>query len=248
MRNKTFISSMVGVAVAVAGSANAAIVDPVTQVSDLLTTGLGTNINQSGSWLGGLFDSRLTVVTKGSGGTTPSGGVVTSARSQTGEGSWVGSFSGDRPNTSYGSDAYLTYFNANASAVAIDFNKIMIDVAFVGTTRNAGSYVDFYVADVTNNEMRATFHFHGAQLSASSLTIEFSKSQFALTGGTGPFDWNQVYTLQVGMMTAGATGGTATSAGQTWTASNFQMTAVPAPGALALLGAAGIVGARRRRA
>jgi len=49
--------------------------------------------------------------------------------------------------------------------------------------------------------------------------------------------------LGVGMSTAAATG-----AGQTWTATNFQMTAVPAPGALALLGAAGIVGARRRRA
>ena len=90
---------------------------------------------------------------------------------------------------------------------------------------------------------KTTWKLTGAQLSASSLTIEFSKSQVALAEGTGPFDWNQVTTLGVGMSTAGAAG-----AGQTWTASNFQMTAVPAPGALALLGAAGIVGARRRRA
>ena len=245
MRNKTFISSMVGIAAAaaVAGSANAAIVDPFTQLSDALATGSSTNITQSGSWLGGLFDTRTTAATRGSGGTTPSGGVGTSARSQTGAGSWVGSFSGDRPNTTFGSYAGLSYANANASAVAIDFNKIMIDVAFVGTTRNAGSYVNFVFGDVSENYMEAKLTLTGAQLSASSLTIEFSKSQFALTEGTGPFDWNQVTSLGVGMSTAGATG-----AGQTWTASNFQMTAVPAPGALALLGAAGIVGARRRRA
>jgi MYXO-CTERM domain-containing protein len=154
----------------------------------------------------------------------------------------VGSFSGDRPNTTFGSYAGLSYANANASAVAIDFNKIMIDVAFAGTTRNAGSYVNFNFMDVSANVVEATLTFTGSQLSASSLTIEFNKSQFALTEGTGPFDWNQVTTLGVGMSTAGATG-----AGQTWTATNFQMTAVPAPGALALLGVAGLA-ARRRRA
>jgi len=245
MRTQTFISSMVGVvaAVAVAGSANAAIVDPFTQVSDALATGSSANITQSGSWLGGLFDTRTTAATRGSGGTTPSGGVATSARSQTGAGSWVGSFSGDRPNTTFGSFAGLSYTNANSSAIAINFNKIMIDVAFAGTTRNAGSYVNFFFTDVSENIVEARFTFAGSPSSLSSFAIERSKSQFALTEGTGPFDWNQVKMLGVGMSTAAATG-----AGQTWTATNFQMTAVPAPGALALLGAAGIVGARRRRA
>jgi len=244
MRTQTFISSMVGVAaaVAVAGSANAAIVDPFTQVSDALATGSSANITQSGSWLGGLFDTRTTAATRGSGGTTPSGGVATSARSQTGAGSWVGSFSGDRPNTTFGSFAGLSYTNANSSAIAINFNKIMIDVAFAGTTRNAGSYVNFNFTDVSENIVEATLTFTGSQLSASSLAIEFSKSQFALTEGTGPFDWNQVTTLGVGMSTAAATG-----AGQTWTATNFQMTAVPAPGAAALIGLAGLVATRRRR-
>jgi MYXO-CTERM domain-containing protein len=250
MRNKTFIAAMVGVAaaVAVAGSVNAAIVDPFTQFSDETSTATATvYIAHSGSWLGGVFNTRTSVVNRGSGGTTPSGGLASSTRSETGlltpSNSWVGTFKGDNANSSLPASVGLSYTNANSSAVAIDFDKIMIDVAFAGTTRNAGSYVSFYFADVTGlNFMEAKLTLTGAQLSASSLTIEFGKSQFALSAGSGPFNWNQVTDLGVIMSAAGARG-----AGQTWTGTNFQMTAVPAPGALALLGVAGVVGARRRR-
>ena len=242
--SKTLMTGAVAT-VAVAGSASAAIVvDPFTQASDALGgAGSTTNIVQSGSWLGGLFDRRTTSATRGVGGTTPSGGVATSCRSQTGGGLWVGTFTGDRPNTSLGSTIALAFENANSSAVAIDFDKIMIDVAFSGTTRNTGSYVAFSMMDSSGNENLAQFYLAGSQLSVSSLHIEFSKSQFV----DGPenqsaFNWNQVTVVGVTMQSAGATG-----SGQTWTASNFQMTAVPAPGALALLGVAGIVGTRRRR-
>ena len=244
MRTQTFISSMVGVvaAMAVAGSANAAIVDPFTQSCETLATGSYVDgTAQSGSWLGGVFDRRTVtaIAMSGSGGVTPSGGLASSTRSQTGASSWVGSFAGDRPNT-FPVHVGLDYWNANSSAVAIDFSKVMIDVAFAGTTRNAGSYVYCYFEDVNEDFMDATLTFTNSQLSASSLTIEFSKSQLVLHGTS--FDWNQVTGFGVRMYAAGATG-----AGQTWTATNFQMTAVPAPGAAALIGLAGLVATRRRR-
>ena len=247
MRTQTFISSMVGVvaAAAVAGSVNAAIVDPFTQTSDALNNNVN-NVTfwQDGLWLGGSFNQRATTANPGYGGSTPLGGVPSSTRSQTGAGSWVSTFAGDRPNTGeYARDAFteLAYDNESGPAFAIDFSKIMIDVAFAGSTRNAGSYVNFLFYDVSFNKREATLNFTGSQLSASSLTIEFSKSQFVLTSGTS-FDWNQVRYLIVHMAAAGATG-----AGQTWTATNFQTTAVPAPGAAALIGLAGAFMSRRRR-
>ena len=53
------------------------------------------------------------------------------------------------------------------------------------------------------------------------------------------FNWASVVTMNVGF-----TGGSSS----TGVLSNFNYTVVPAPGALALLGVAGLVGARRRRA
>jgi len=239
MRNKTFISSMVGIAaaVAVAGSANAAIVDPFTQASDVTVTSSVVSTtqaseSQSGSWLGGLFNTRRNQATRGYDGTPAT------ARSQIGAGSWVGSFTGG-PNNG-GAYVDLLYTNANGSAVAIDFTKVTMDVAFVGTTRSAGSYVEVYFVGTDEFALAGNVRYlTGAELSASSLSFEFSKSQFTDYG----IDWNQVTAMGVVMKAPGGSG-----AGQTWTATNFQMTAVPAPGALALLGVAGIVGARRRRA
>jgi MYXO-CTERM domain-containing protein len=235
MPNKTFISSMVGIAaaVAVAGSANAAIVDPFTQASDV-AVGSTTQARefQSGSWLGGLFNTRRNQATRGYDGTPAT------ARSRIGAGSWAGSFRGG-PNNA-GAYVDLLYTNANESAVAMDFNKVTMDVAFAGTTRSAGSYVEVYFVGTDEFALAGNAQYlTGAQLSASSLSFEFSKSQFTDYG----IDWNQVTAMGVVMKAPGDSG-----AGQVWTVTNFQMTAVPAPGALALLGVAGIVGARRRRA
>jgi hypothetical protein len=60
------------------------------------------------------------------------------------------------------------------------------------------------------------------------------------------FDQTKVMTLQLSVSQLGGptSGSTVSVSG---TLSNFSYTAVPAPGALALLGAAGLVGSRRRR-
>jgi MYXO-CTERM domain-containing protein len=238
MRNKTFISSMVGVAAAaaVAGSVNAAIVDPFTQASDVnVTSNLFTtqvSESQSGSWLGGLFNTRRNQAVRGYGSSNPA-----TARSQIGAGSWVGSFTGG-PNNA-GASVNLLYTNANGSAVAMNFDKVTMDVSFAGTTRSAGSFLEVYFVGTDEFALAGNVQYlTGAQLNASSLSFEFSKSQFTDYG----IDWNQVTAMGVIMKATGDSG-----AGQTWTATNFQMTAVPAPGAIALLGVAGLA-ARRRRA
>ena len=236
MRTQTFISSMVGVvaAAALASSANAEIVDPFTQASDVTATSsqspLFTKGSQSGSWLGGLFNTRQNTATKGYDASPAT------ARSQIGAGSWVGSFTSG-PNSD-GSYVDLLYTNANGSAVAINFDKVTMDVAFAGTTRSTGSYVEVYFVDGTVSGLAVKIlPLTEAQLSASSLSFEFRKSQFTDYG----INWNQVTNMGVMMNSVGDSG-----AGQTWTATNFQMT-VPAPGAAALIGLAGLVAGRRRR-
>jgi hypothetical protein len=63
------------------------------------------------------------------------------------------------------------------------------------------------------------------------------------------FDLTQVTLLSLFVtQVGGSTSGSYSTTSSSGTLSSFGYTAVPAPGALALLGAAGIVGARRRRA
>jgi hypothetical protein len=92
--------------------------------------------------------------------------------------------------------------------------------------------------DVNNNSMYASQNLS----SNGTSTFDFA----AATKDLG-FDQTKVTTLQLSVTQIGGptSGSTISVSG---TLSNFGYTAVPAPGALALLGAAGLVGARRRRA
>jgi MYXO-CTERM domain-containing protein len=80
---------------------------------------------------------------------------------------------------------------------------------------------------------------------AFSNSMTMSTSAFTFTGKFDPqasaFNLSQVTGIQV--MTAGSGSSTVN-----YTMTNFSYGAVPAPGAVALIGVAGLVGSRRRRA
>ena len=104
--------------------------------------------------------------------------------------------------------------------------------------------VTAYTGGATNWEIIAT-DITNRQLASSWVSISatgqktFAVSSFSQVLGSG-FDWSKVTTLNLNAYT----GGSASSfTFDSWTA----VGAVPAPGALALLGAAGLVGTRRRR-
>jgi hypothetical protein len=221
MRNKTFISSMVGVAaaVAVAGSANASL------VFDDFQTGVNTGVTTSGSqikfvsspsWstpnpVSGLTGSRVAAV-NGYSATAATSAVVGSgvATLQAGQ---AGGFNSQLGY--YGTGANLTgyVFTLNVSATTGSNAKLVFSLANAAGTSQIESALN------------------------GTGTYIFSVSSFG-----GGYDATSITALAFGLQTL--VGG---SGGASMTFDSFTY-AVPAPGALALLGVAGIVGARRRRA
>ena len=216
MRTQTFISSMVGIAaaVAVAGSANAGIPTGVALFD--FTTGVSANssgsVNGSNPFNGWGTDNAVKATTTSA---TSSGGAITIANqlSNTG-GAPTGDFlvSATTPVNLSGTPAIV--FNVTAySGAATDWMLTLQDSNF--------TFLDFFLVNTSGTGMKS----------------------FDTSGLSPGFDWSSVILVELQAKTRGSLGNRA--------ASSFtfdSMVAVPAPGALALLGAAGLVGARRRRA
>jgi hypothetical protein len=223
MRNKTFTSSMVGIAaaVAVAGSANAGVVDPFT------TNQSFGNDSSSGfvSITGGLFNERNAFKSASAGGA----GVRASSNDV--------AFTTNRANFGL---VGLTYQMAGGSSNDLSLITGMSIALSALNLSNGATGVSFYwqAIDVNSNSMYASQNLS----SNGTSTFDFA----AATKDVG-FDLTNVTTLQLSVTQIGGptSGSTISVSG---TLSNFSYTAVPAPGALAILGAAGLVGARRRRA
>ena len=208
MRNKTFISSMVGIAaaVAVAGSANAGVVDPFTTDQ----TAVGTTLASPAPFIsitGGLFNQRQL------------------ARVGTGSGSIGSTFANFVPK-----GIFMVYQQAGGST--IDLSSIA-SMSF-DLTRGAASFNigwNFYDATGLQSTLELT--------APSAGTITTSATDPARVTDAG-FNWGSITQMEMQFI-----GGFSSS---TAGLSNFNYTAVPAPGALALLGVAGLAGGRRRRA
>ena len=215
MRNKTFISSMVGIAaaVAVAGSANAAV-----SLFDF-TTGVSANssgsVNGSNPFNGWGTDNALKATTTSA---TSSGGAITIANqlSNTG-GAPTGDFyvSATTPVNLLGTTAIV--FNVTAySGAATDWMLTLQDSNF--------TFLDLFLVNTSGTGMKS----------------------FDTSGLSPGFDWSSVIAVELQATTRGSLGNRAASS---FTFDSMvAVGAVPAPGALALLGVAGLVGARRRRA
>ena len=223
MRNKTFISSMVGIAAAaaVAGSANAAVVpvydfDLTFNTPNPTSNTGGSSFKTSSGSASGLWNTYLAVAS-GLGSDV----IASPGSMQFAVGSYVAASAGLQLESVAGANLLgVTDFQFNVTA---------------------------YTGGATNWSVYAT-DINGRQL-ASAITSTsgtgqktFAVSSFTQTAGpVGIFDWSKVTMINFDAYS----GGSASSfTFDSWTA----VGAVPAPGALALLGAAGLVGARRRRA
>ena len=213
-------SSMIAsmAAVVVAGSANAGI---APNVVDPFTTP-ETFATNSGNWLpisGALFNERDAVVA----GVGSSGSI---------DGSGNVNFTVPSGNLrvvalNYQMSGGATNDLSSIAAMSIALSGLNKSGAATGIT-----FV-FSMADENDN-----FLTSNEALSANGV----STFNFASATVDGGFDLTKVktMTLEIGYFPGGA----GSSSG---TLSNFNYTLVPAPGALALLGAAGLAGARRRR-
>ena len=221
MRAQTFISSMVGIAaaVAVAGSANAALTfDSFSSAS----TGTPSGAVTTDSFMGGFFTTR----TMYADGATGSGSSAKSLTTSIGGGNLTVNTNGPSSTQRYGDVYYDRASNGDLS----NFASISMTIAYTNYTGDL--YFTFSDLAVVNSsgttDKRTAF--------TGTVTLTFNKADFV-----GSVNWAQVAQFS---MTFGSRNTTPGSAVIT----NFNYSEVPAPGALALLGAAGLVGARRRRA
>ena len=221
MRNKTFISSMVGIAaaVAVAGSANAAI----TTIDNfgVAITGQGNGSFTTQNTITGPFTVRSAYNT--------SGALGVGISSIAGTGNGVASLSVARNAVLSSKGASLFYMTGSLDLSQLDsgFSLTISNLVNAGYAR-ASVNVNGYTTSAYNTV-------------SSNGVLTFSRA--SIEAGMGTTNWAAITQLTVNFYGDGPGGSAGTS---TFDVSNFQAT--PAPGALALLGVAGLVGARRRRA
>jgi MYXO-CTERM domain-containing protein len=207
MRNKTFISSMVGIAaaVAVAGSANAGI-PAFSPAPSNLTTDAGTG-NDLLVFTVGASDIAVTSLGLFNGYSSGARDVGIFAWNGTNAG--TGPALGQASVTTNSSTTGYTYSAPTNFTLLANQQYVLVGQSVSGMTSNTALYVNAGAGSgITFNSY---WYNGGAPLDPVGL---------AESANYSPAYFN----------------------------ANFQFSVVPAPGAFALLGVAGIVGARRRRA
>ena len=229
MRNKTFISSMVGVAaaVSVAGSANAGVtIDSFTN----------STFDQERTSYGSIFNSR-------SGSETSS-------------------------SLTYEIDATTNRLKANTGANAIivvewlnydangnngpNINLSQLSTITFDVTSSAASKISFDIQQLNSlSSVIGGVRWSNVAIAAGSSSVTLTVGQNSggtwTTRGTGLAALSNVNVM---FMSFGKTGTSSGIGAVSFDGSigNLQYNLVPAPGAVALLGVAGLVGGRRRRA
>jgi len=217
MRNKTFISSMVAVVAALAGSASAAMTfDSFTVSQSQSADGISSGVNwaspTSSQPIFGASGTRVAFAYNNNGGpgsASVSGGTATFTTAIGGAG---------------------LFYSGNAQDLT--GYTFSFDLSMTGEVGNTFFEVDFGIANGTYAAFVLDYTTAGTY--TVDLSTVPSNSEFL-----GVFDFTAITDITISMTAQSYSGGSAT-------VSNFTYT--PAPGALALLGAAGLVGARRRRA
>jgi hypothetical protein len=222
MRNKTFISSMVGIAaaVAVAGSANAGV------TIDSFTT---SPVDQDRTSYGSIFNSRYS----GDGTSTITNTVINTVT--------------NRLEADTGSGFITTYwenYEANGNVGPfIDLSQLST-ITF-DVTSLAASKITFVIKEsaFAAGSVRWTNVAVPAGSSSVTLTVGQNSGGVWSVAGNGMADLSNVsfMSMKLGLTGTGAVNFVGSIG-------NLQYNLVPAPGALALLGVAGLVGGRRRRA
>jgi len=232
MRIKTFISSMV-LSVACVSSSNAAVVyntiDPFTTPASA-TTGTGTSSGSVNSVLTGtLWDGRTIRTTTTNASRASASMTIGTTGSAVFGVTQVGSLSTATNNVQKG---FLDYYSTNGDGPYPDFtNFTSLDFNYVSTL-NGTLTCKVYLLDAGEFVVEKT-------MGASGL-MSFSLADF---GGI-----TQNIEAMGGLTIEFVRSGSNASGSLTITNLVANGASIPAPGALALLGAAGLVGARRRRA
>jgi hypothetical protein len=225
MRNKTFISSMVGIAaaVAVAGSANAGV------TIDSFTNPI---FDQERASFGSIFNTRSYGI-NGTSNAPTINATTNRLVADTGEGAIT---------------TYWENYEANGN-VGPFINLSQLSTITFDVTSEAASKITFVIqqrtgdlsSSVAAGSVRWTNVAVGAGSSSVTLTVgQNSGGVWSVTGnGTAALSNVSFMSMKLGLTgTAGFVG----------SIGNLQYNLVPAPGAFALLGVAGLVGGRRRRA
>ena len=231
MRNKTFISSMVGIAaaVAVASSANAGVAGvSLWDFRDFSigTAPVGTNTGSqvfggnSGVAAGNFFPRWETYLYKTGTSMTGSGGKVNVVLSAVND-----------------STAAFYLFSSTLSTPVNLTGTTSFDINVTSTNGKAQ-----WGIGVLDNTGKSAYMDYAVLTGNSVGTLSFPTSSNWNTGAG--FDWSQVVEVSLTFTKDIGTNTAVSFSFDSFTA----VGAVPAPGALALLGAAGLVGARRRRA
>ena len=228
MRNKTFISSMVGIAaaVAVAGSANAGVtIDSFTN----------STLTQDRSSFGSIFNSREA----GNNGTSALPTINTATnRLEVNTGAELGSVT-----------TYWQNYEANGNVGPfIDLSQLST-ITF-DVTSAAASVITFGIqqrnGDIASSGRTGGVTWTSVAVSAGSSSVTLTVGQNSggvwSVSGTGTAALSNVSYMSMRLGTTGAG-----AVGFNGSIGNLQYNLVPAPGALALLGVAGLA-ARRRRA
>jgi len=249
MRNKTFISSTLGVAaaVALAGSANAAF---VAKALDTFGTdssaGLQVNATRTGDSL-----SLANWTNWGAlGGTKQIGGAAPFVPGQPAQ-----SYVFATAVQSSGAVTMAINTAPNAGTIAIGLNgNVNVSYRYTGTFDLSGAGDAFYFDDLANAPSNGKWTIQatsgGTRYSAivsnvgtqvnGRWHVNFSQLQNGATAWTSGY--NSVTAVTIGLTLSSDIVNSSTSA------SIGEFGLIPAPGAIALLGAAGLIGARRRRA
>jgi hypothetical protein len=221
MRNKTFISSMVGIAAAaaVAGSANAGVtIDSFTN----------STFAQDRASFGSIFNTRSYGI-NGTSNVPTINATTNRLVADTGDGFIT---------------TYWENFEADLN-VGPFINLSQLSTITFDVTSLAASKITFVIKEsaFAAGSVRWTNVAVGAGSSSVTLTVGQDSGGVWSVAGNGMADLSNVsfMALKLGTLTGGATGFNGSIG-------NLQYNLIPAPGALALLGVAGLVGARRRRA
>jgi hypothetical protein len=233
MRNNLLVGLSSALAtVAVAGSVNAAIVTKVDQ----FTTGQSYGTSPT-SWTtinGSIFDQRNARRANNAGGT----GVSATNNNV--------AFTLARWGTGSASSVMLNYRMSGAAATDLSSIAEMsivlsaLNLNVPGGTAATGVKFDWTLSDSNGNEMYAS----ETRSTNGTSIFNFASATTAFAG----FDLTQVTMLSLKVsQVGGSTSNTYSNTSVSGTLSDFNYTVVPAPGAAALVGLAGLM-ARRRRA
>jgi len=259
MRTQTFTSSMAsallfGGTLGVATAANAA----TTTILDLATAGAYGSVSKNqtvGSQsnvttLGGPFAVTWGSATGGTRpGSTQTSGFGMQASGNAGVGGWAGTQGALLSDIT---GASFDWYNSNSAQGLGGGFRLFMDVYSPTAQGNNEGYLQFDLSNQLPSQVGGQWNSTGNYLAGAAGSAWYSPAGGASNPLGNPFGginiyktWAEIQTTLAGwsVMQIGIINDT----GMTVSINNFSVTSVPAPGAAALIGLAGMVATRRRR-